>query len=55
MEPKLKTQILQIIQEAESAYAQALRPENRETLGYPYSAGYSRSALENIRSLLEVA
>jgi hypothetical protein len=55
MENDLKNQILRIIQEAESAREMALHPDNWDTLGYAFTAGYSTSALKNIRELVEVA
>jgi hypothetical protein len=55
MENKLKKEILLIVQLAEDAYVNALRPENRDELGYPYVAGYAESALRNIRDLVKEA
>ena len=55
MEPSLRESILALIAQAEGAYREALSEENRDSLGYPYVAGYSRSALENIRHLVEAA
>ncbi len=55
MEPSLRESILSLIAQAECAYREALNEENRDSLGYPYAAGYSRSALENIRHLVETA
>ena len=54
MEPDLKQQILSIIAQAEWAYEHGLKPENRDSEGYPYVAGYANAALGNIRQLLEV-
>jgi hypothetical protein len=55
MEPSLRDSILALIAQAEYAFQEALSEENRKELGYPYAAGYSRSALDNIRHLVEAA
>jgi hypothetical protein len=55
MENDLKKEILLIVQLAEDAYVNALRPENKEKLGYPYVAGYAESALQRIRYLVKDA
>jgi hypothetical protein len=55
MKNDIRLQIFRIIEGAEFAYAEALSKEKIEDLGYPYAAGYYKSALRNIRELLEVA
>ncbi len=55
MEPSLRDSIISLITQAENACEEALSEKNRKELGYPFAAGYSRSALENIRHLVESA
>jgi hypothetical protein len=55
MEPSLRASILSLIAQAEYACKGALSEENRKELGYPFAAGYSRSALDSIRQLVESA
>lgn len=53
MNKELKDEVLRVIANAQSTYYRALEPENLEDMGYPYTAGYSRAALNEIKSLLE--
>jgi hypothetical protein len=53
MENDLKQKILRLISDAQAAYLKSLEPENRNDMGYPYTAGYSRAALFEIQDLLE--
>ena len=53
MENELKNEILRVIANAQATYLKALEPENRNDMGYPYTAGYSRAALFEIQQLLE--
>jgi hypothetical protein len=55
MENDIRLQILRIIESAEFAYQEGLSNEKMLDLGYPYVAGYAKSALRNIRELLKVA
>ena len=53
MNKELKDAILLVIANAQDTYYRALDPDNIEDMGYPYTAGYSRAALKEIKSLLE--
>jgi hypothetical protein len=54
MENYLKQKILSLIADAQGTYDKALAPENRNDMGYPYTAGYSHAALSEIQKLLEL-
>ena len=55
MENDLKQRILNIIRMAEEAAKTNLNPEKPDEMGYAYVAGYSQSALSNIREIVEAA
>jgi hypothetical protein len=45
-------EILRLIEQAEQAEEEALRPENAKTQGYAFACGYQRATLGNIRKIL---